>query len=77
VGGQAEPFSLGSVETYGDAFSFSCTGFYDTRYTVEYTTNLMEDFVPLLSNAAVTASSIIVTGTQSNADRIFYRMKLQ
>jgi hypothetical protein len=77
VGGQAEPFSLGSIETHGGAFSFSCTGFYDTRFTVAYTTNLMEEFVPLASNVAVTAPTILFTGQQGNADSIFYRMKVE
>lgn len=77
IGGQAEPFSLGPIETSGDAFSFSCTGFFDTRYTVEWTTNLMENFAPLVSNAAVTSPSILFTGQQDVADSIFYRMRLE
>jgi hypothetical protein len=77
VGGQAESFSLGSIETRGDAFSFSGAGFFDTRYTVEWTTNLMEDFTPLVTNAAVTGPFILFTGQQDSADSIFYRMKIE
>lgn len=77
IGGQAEPFSLGPIETSSDAFSFSCMGFFDTRYTVEWTTNLMENFAPLVSNAAVTSPSILFTGQQDVADSIFYRMRLE
>lgn len=77
IGGQAEPFDLGPVETRGGTFSLCCTGFFDTRYTVEWTTNLMENFSPLMSNAAVTDPCILFTGQQDGADSVFYRMKLE
>jgi hypothetical protein len=77
VGGQAESFGLGSIEVHDDAFSFSCTGFFDTRYTVERTTNLMGNFTPLVTNTAVTTPFVLFTGQQDSADNIFYRMKLE
>ena len=77
ISGQAEPFSLGSIEARGNAFSFSCTGFYDTRYTIEWTTNLMEDFSTLVTNVAVTESSVVFTGQQDGAESVFYRMKVE
>ncbi len=77
IGGQAEPFTLGELQANGDAFSFACTGFFGTRYTVEWTTNLMSGFVPLVSNAPVWAPSVLFTGQQDAADGAYYRMKVQ
>lgn len=77
IGDQAEPFELGAIETRGDGFSFSSTGFFDTRYSVEWTTNLNEEFVPLVTNVSVTSPSILFTGQQGVADSAYYRMKLQ
>lgn len=77
IGGQAEPFSLGSIEIRSDTFSFSGAGFFDTRYTVEWMTNLMDNFIPLVTNVAVTGPFILFTGQQASADSIFYRMKLE
>ena len=77
IGGQAQPFTLGAIETPGSECLFACTGFFDTRYTVERTTNLALPFIPFITNAAMTRSSIVLTGSQDDADGMYYRVKLQ
>lgn len=77
VGDQAEPFELGEISVSGGALSFTGSGFFDTRYTVETTTNLLEPFTPFLTNIPVTQPAILFTNALGGADSVFYRMKLE
>jgi hypothetical protein len=77
IGDQAEPFQMGGVEIQGGAISFTGGAFFDTRYSIETTTNLMEPFAPFLTNVPATEAGILFTNSLDGADSMFYRMKLE
>ncbi len=76
IGFQTEPFLLSATTARGGVFSFSGAGFFDTLYTVEKTTNLMQGFTPFLTSIPVTSPQILFTDSQDTASA-YYRMKLE
>ncbi|HPF99583.1 MAG TPA: glycoside hydrolase family 16 protein [Kiritimatiellia bacterium] len=78
VDAQEQLFAVetGSAAASGNGFSFSGQGFFDTRYSVYRTTNLMENFVCILSNAACVTSPIVFTDSVSAASG-YYRMEVR
>lgn len=77
AGDQAEPFPLGDVEIGGGGLSFTGRVFFDTTYTVEATTNLLEPFAPLVSNVPVTEASFLFSNSLEGAGSRYYRVKLE
>lgn len=76
VADQAEPRPVPAPRTKDGAMEVVAPGFFDTRCTVERSTNLQDGFVPLFTNLPVRAPLVTVTDAAAGA-RAFYRTRLE